>query len=277
MTPPVENECAAMDDKRKLFLNRAEIVGFYLYFLILIGERLAALILSVRSGGDYALSSGNVFNYIAYSVTAASLLFGVALFVSPAIETGRAMIRGVVFPFETRSKGLLVASAALLFGGMMHTGFTLAPVQFVAYGFLIASMIVRSVEVCLEGKDRFLAIASVVYLTLFAMAIPVCYLSFMREPLRSVFFAVEFAAVFALVPCFFLMLGDFMKTGSDSFRPGYALALFVLSGAVVFLKWKEEINFFVLIFWALTTLFYLSFGLVARKRVRSGGEKEREE
>ena len=266
-----------MNDKRILFLNRAEIVGFYLYFLILIGERLAALVLSVRSGGAYALSSGNVFNYIAYSVTAASLVFGVALFIKPAIETGKALIKGEIFSFETRSKGLLVAGAAILFGGMMHTGFTLAPVQFVAYGFLIAAMIVRAVEVCFGGKDKFLAISSVIYLTLFAMAIPVCYLSFMSLPLRAIFFAVEFAAVFALVPCFFIMLGDFMKTGSDSFRFGYPLALFILSGAVVFLKWKEEINFFVLIFWALTTAFYLSFGLIARKRIQNRDTEQAEE
>ncbi len=255
-----------MEEKKGLLLNRLQIIGYLLYFLILLGERLAALILSVRHGGVYALTSGNVFNYIAYGITAASFVAGVALCVKPSIEMGKALFGGSAFSFETRSKGLCVAGAAILFGGMMHTGFTLAGLQFVSYGFLIGAMIVKCVEDCLNGKNKFLAISSVIYLTLFAMAIPVCYISFMDLPLRISFFAFEFVAVFVLVPCFFVMLGDFLKEGSDVFRFQYPVLLFVLSGAVVALKWKEEINFFVLIFLALTEAFYLSFGLVARRK-----------
>ena len=264
-----------MEKKRELLLNGMEIAGFWLYFVILIAERLAAIVLSFNHGGAYALKAGNPFNYVAYGVTALSLAAGIALCIRPAIETGKALFGGEIFSFETRQKDLLVAGCALLFGGMMHTGFILAPLQFAAYGFLIGAMIVRSVEFSLKGKDTFLAVASAVYLTLFAMAIPVCYLSFMRLPLRAFFFAAEFVAVFALVPCFFIMLGDFMKTGSDTFRFQYPALLLLLSGAVVILKWKEEINFFVLIFLALTVLFYLTFGLVARRRLKAkAAEKE---
>ena len=90
----------------------------------------------------------------------------------------------------------------------MHTGFTVAPVQFVAYGFLIASMVVRTIECFIETKDqkeddkskakRFASVVSVIYLTLLAMAVPVSYISFQPKPMRVIFFAVEFTAVFVL-------------------------------------------------------------------------------
>ena len=41
--------------------------------------------------------------------------------------------------------------------------------------------------------------------------------------------------------------------------------MLILSGLTVALKWKEEINWFVLIFVVLTMVFYLSLGLVAKK------------
>ena len=40
--------------------------------------------------------------------------------------------------------------------------------------------------------------------------------------------------------------------------------MLVLSGLTVALKWKEEINWFVLIFVVLTSLFYLSFGVICK-------------
>ena len=42
--------------------------------------------------------------------------------------------------------------------------------------------------------------------------------------------------------------------------------MLIFSGLTVALKWKEEINWFVLIFVVLTTVFYLSFGLWLKSR-----------
>ena len=44
--------------------------------------------------------------------------------------------------------------------------------------------------------------------------------------------------------------------------------MFVLSGMAVALKWREEINAFVLIFVILTVLFYLAFGIIARLKYK---------
>ena len=46
----------------------------------------------------------------------------------------------------------------------------------------------------------------------------------------------------------------------------YDSFMLILSGSTVALKWTEEINWFVLIFVIFTTVFYLSFGLIAKKK-----------
>ncbi len=253
-----------------LVLNKLKIVGFSLYFIILFGERLAAVIYSIDYGEEYALTSGNVFNYIAYSVTAISLIAGLILFIRPLIEMCRALLSKELYPFETKNKRLIIAVTVLLFGGMMHTGLTIPGIQFTAYGFLIAAMIVRCIESILSGQGKFVSIVSVIYLTLFSMTIPVCYISFMDMPKRAIFFAVEFVAIFVLVPIFGKLLYNYMQTGKANFEIFYPTVMLLLSGAVVFLKWEEEINWFVLIFVVLTAVFYLSFGMVAKFKASKG-------
>lgn len=264
-----------MSKKTEIVLSKLILIGLIFYFIILFAERLLAVILSVKSGGEYALVSGNVFNYIAYGITAISLVAGLVLMIRvlPAIFVS--VFTSKAYDFDSNYKKIVIAAMAILFGGMMHTGFTLPPVQFVAYGFLIASMAVRTVECCLKvkagtvpgGKGRkFASIISVIYLTLLAMAVPVSYISFQDMPLRAVFFAVEFAAVFVLVPVFGILLLKFYETGVTSFSFVYPLLVLILSGLTVALKWREEINWFVLIFVVLTVVFYCSFGLVAGRR-----------
>ena len=264
-------------ERKSLLFNKLEIVGFLMYFIILFCERVLALVFSVSRGDEYSLLSGNGFNYVAYAVTAASLLAGAALAVRPFVKMYRAFVSEERFSFETESKPLAVAVAVLLFGGMMHTGFTLAGVQFAAYGFLIAAFIVRAVEKCVGGGDKFLPVVSVVYLTLFSMTIPVCYISFMAQPLQGLFFAAEGAAVAFLVPTFGYMLYLFMKDGVTSFSPVLPAVMLVLSGATVALGWTEKINWFVLIFVCLTVTVYLAFGFLARKKRKLVGEVKTEE
>ena len=297
-----------MNEKTTKTLSKLKLIGLILYFLILFVERLLAVILSFGVGGEYALISGNVFNYIAYGITAVSLVAGLILMIKVMPAMFVSVFTSKEYDFASNYKQVVIAAMAILFGGMMHTGFTIAPVQFVAYGFLIASMVVRTIECCRDvelrvasgekvgaeaevkfgveadgesgvaskvkvgveaaGKGRkFASVVSVIYLTLLAMAVPVSYISFQDMPLRVVFFAVEFTAVFVLVPVFGILLLKFYETGVTSFSPVYPLIMFVLSGLTVALKWREEINWFVLIFVVLTMLFYLSFGLVAKKRV----------
>ena len=259
-----------MAEKNRLLLNRLECIGILLYFIILFVERALALIFSVHTGDSYALISGNVFNYVAYAVAAASLVFGTALTVKPCLEMLGCLRSSRIFSFETRTLNLAVAVTVMLLGGMMHTGLTLAGAQFAAYGFLIASMIIRAVEMCLSGKGRFEAIASVIYLTLFSMTIPVCYISFMASPLRQLFFTAEFLSVFLLVPTFGYMFFRFMKDGVTSFSPILFGAMLLLSGAVIGFGWKEDANLFVLIFVGLTLVAYAGLAPVIYMHKKKG-------
>ena len=264
-----------MNEKTVKTLSKLKLIGLIMYFIILFIERLLAVILSFKVGGEYALVSGNVFNYIAYGITAVSLVAGLVLMIKVLPAMFVSVFTSKEYDFDSNYKSVVIAAMAILFGGMMHTGFTIAPVQFVAYGFLIGSMIVRTIECCLEVKTgvisggsgrKFASIVSVIYLTLLAMAVPVSYISFQDMPMRAVFFAVEFTAVFVLVPVFGILLLKFYETGVTSFSFLYPMLMLLLSGLTVTLKWKEGINWFVLIFVVLTTVFYLSFGLIARKK-----------
>lgn len=263
-----------MDNKKVRLLNKLQIIGFLMYFIVLFCERVLALVFSVNRGDEYSLLSGNAFNYVAYAVTAASLVAGVVLALRPCAWMYRSFVSEEVYSFEQNAKPLALAVAVILFGGMMHTGFTLAKVQFVAYGFLIAAFIVRAVEKCLEGGDKFVTVVSVVYLTFFSMTIPVCYISFMTQPLQGLFFAAEFLAVFLLVPAFGYMVFRFLKEGATSFSPVLPAAMLALCGLVVGLGWTEKINWFVLIFVGLTVLTYLSVGIVAFKRLKKQEQGE---
>ena len=261
-----------MNDITKKRMNVLKIAGFSLYFVLLFVERLLALILSSTHGDAYALSAGNGFNYFAYAVTALSLAAGTVLFVRLFLSLGRSIRAGQAVDFDDRAKEWSIAAAVLLFGGMMHTGFTLPGLQFAAYGFLIGAMIVKCVEVCLSAQDKFVPIVSTLYLTLFSMSIPVCYLSEMSDPSRILFFIAESGAVFTLVPAFGYLLYRQMKEGVTSFSPAFPLVMCVLSGTTIALQWREKINYFVLIFAVLTVICYLSVGLIAFRRLRKPRE-----
>ena len=253
--------------KKEMVFNRLKIVGLVMYFIVLFIERLLAVILSVNNGEYYSLKSGFVFNYITYSVTVVSLIAGTFLAIKPLAGMFKALFSKELYPFESNYKPIVIAAMALLYGGMMHTGFTIAPVQFVAYGFLIGSMVVRCVEKCNEDKNnRFSSIVSVIYLTLFSMTVPVCYIALELGVLTIPFYLAEFAATFILIPIFGIMLYKFYTTGITSFSVINPLIMLILSGAAVALKWSEEINYFVLIFVVLTILFYVSFGVIANRK-----------
>ena len=75
-----------MNKKTTVILTKLKLLGLIFYFLILFIERLLAVILSVRLGGEYALLSGNVFNYIAYGITAVSLVAGFVLMIQFCLQ-----------------------------------------------------------------------------------------------------------------------------------------------------------------------------------------------
>ena len=249
--------------------NKLKSVGLIVYFSVIFIERLLAVIFSIGHGGEYAVMTGNYFNIIAYSVTVLGLLAGSVLSAKPFFGMLGKLFSKETYPFEDNYKSIVIGAMAFLYAGMMHTGFTLAPVQFVAYGFLIAAMVVNTVEKCMGDKSKkFASIVSVIYLTLFSMTVPVCYIALKLGALTIPFYAAEFAAAFVLIPLFGRMLLKFFKEGITDFSFVNPLVMLILSGSAVALKWSEEINMFVLIFVVLTIIFYLAFGIVASKKAK---------
>jgi len=266
-----------MNKTQSIVTNKLKIIGLLIYFAVLFCERLIAIILSPthcnwntdKYRDAYTFANGNPFNYVTLAVTVISLIAGVILSIKPLIGMIGRLFSKECYPFEDNHKKIIIAAMAMLYGGMMHTSFTIAPIQFVAYGFLIASMIVRCVEKCIEDREhRFSSIVSVIYLTLFSMTVPVCYIACELGKMTIFFYIAEFAAAFVLIPLFGKMLYRFYNVGYADFSFIYPLIMFVLSGLAVILKWSEEINFFVLIFVVLTSLFYLAFGIAAGKKAK---------
>ena len=118
-------------------LSKFKLISLILYYLILFAERLLAVILSWNHGGEYALISGNVFNYIAYGITAVSLVAGLVMMIIVFPKMFASVFTAKEYDYRANNRKVVMAAMAILYSGMMHTGFTIAPVQFVAYGFLI--------------------------------------------------------------------------------------------------------------------------------------------
>jgi len=257
-------------EKRDLVFNKIMIIGFIGYVLFLVIERILALILSVNTASStLALTSGNWFAITTYTVTAISVVAGLAFLAKPIIALCKVLFkRDELFDFTNNSRWLIIGSMVLLFSGMMHTGYTLSALQFTAYGFLILSIIFRGVQSIFEGKNKFAVIVSLVFLVSFSMAIPVCYYSTQAAPLGPLFFVSEFAAVLVLIPGFGYMLEKFFKEGVHDFDICMTLAMMVLSGLTVGLKWAEEVNWFLFIFVVLTTVIYFTIGLMAKKKLK---------
>ena len=241
-------------------LNRLISIGFIGYTLILLVERILALIFSVNNGGEYALVSNNVMPTIYYAIVCLSITAGAVLLAVPMYKMVVQLFKKENYEFNW--KELLLGMMILLFSGMMHTGWTLAPLQFVAYGFLIGSMVCVTVDSCLRIKNNYNSITSVIFLTLFSMAIPVCYAS-VNEATQIPFYTFTLLAVFAEIPLFGFMLYEFFNKGEISFNYSPVIAMLTLSGSVVLLNYTSvsDFNWFVAIFVVLTVAMYLGFGL----------------
>lgn len=241
-------------------LNRLVSIGFIGYTLILLVERIVALILSVQNGGEYALVSNNVMPTIYYAIVVLSITVGAVLLAEPIFKMTVQLFKPENYEFNW--KEVILGSMILLVSGMMHTGFTLSWLQFIAYGFLIGAMICVTIDSCKRNKNNYNSIVSVIFLTLFSMAIPVAYTS-VNEATQVPFYVFTLLAVFAEIPLFGFMLYEFMNKGEIRFDYSPVIAMFALSGSVVLLNFTAVSNFnwFVAIFVVLTVACYLGFGL----------------
>ena len=219
---------------------------FFLYFLILIVERAISVILSLTNGINIY---GTRFDGYVYTM----VFLSIAGFIVYLLITCRDNIKALFVKDEKIEFGhLCIASGIILLSGMHHTEYTVAPIQFVSYGFLIIAFILKVVSS--ENKTPLMWI-SLVYLISFSMAIPVMYRSDIE--LYVLFHFFEGIAVLVLVALFTYLLLILFSDEDDLFNILPIVIAILLDGSLIVMRWEEEINYFVLIFISLSALIYI--------------------
>ena len=195
---------------QKPFVNSAISWFFLGYFLILFAERAQSLVRIGRNSFGELYKSGSA---------AVLLLFFCRGFwpslTHPEVQPDYSM--------------LTITAGVLLVSGMVHTENTVAPIQFAAYGMLIVAMVLRALQLSSGTGSRFTLWYSLIFLTVFSMAIPVMYRSEISN--ATLFHIIEAAVSLLLVICFTWML---LAAAGDA--------------VILAMRWQESVNTFVLIF-----------------------------
>ncbi|MBR6410461.1 MAG: hypothetical protein IKS35_03680 [Clostridia bacterium] len=223
------------------------------YYAVLFTERVQSLIRSLLSGQGLFRDGFHASVNVAVIL---SLVVAVMLLCGWNRDFWRSLFQPSVTPDYAM---LAITVGAILVSGMMHTDFTIAPVQFVSYGFLILGMILRTVQVAGSGHAHvFMLVFSLIYLTLFSMAIPVVYEEFSLGH-HVLFHVVESVTALLLVGGFTWMLRMvFLGQGENLLLWIPFLIMLVLDVAVLALRWTKTVNTFVLIFYGLSVLTFIA-------------------
>ena len=222
---------------------------FLLYFAILFAERLQSLIRAAAANQFFT----DTFEGIAGVIVSLSLLSAVVLLAF----FNKAFWKSLTGKAEPDYAMLTVTSGAILVSGMIHTEYTVPGIQFASYGMLIVAMILRAVQLMPESKNRFGLWYSLIYLTVFSMAIPVVYKHY-SLPNAALFHVIEYCVMLALVFSFTLMLRRLFLGRGENLLLWIPFAIMAVGDAVVlWMGWTAEVNTFVLIFAALSVVLFI--------------------
>ncbi len=265
----VENDKAVNGDKidkPTYFIH----LMFFLYFLILTGERLYSIIGTLSVAG--LLLFNNPFYAFVYEAASISIavtycfifVYCRGIFLAPTTFSAKAHN-------SIEDDKLCYAAGMLLVSGMVHTNYTVSYIQFIAYGALIVAMIIRTAVNAKAERNKPLLWLSLAYLVAFSMAIPVMYPS--EIELYKFFYFAEAGTMIALVVCFTVMLLKvFGGTATDLFSV-IPIAIAVVGDSLILgLSWHNELNTFVLIFLCVSAALFISgivFKLVNKLRGKS--------
>ena len=215
--------------------------SYLFYFLILFAERLQSL---VRSFSDPSYQVfGTPFDGYVNILTILSLVATVVLLVG-FNPTFWASLFGKA---EVDYRILTITSGVMLLSGMVHTEYTIAPVQFAAYGILIVGMVFQTVISATGSKNAFRLWYSLVYLVVFSMAIPVVYRS--QITYAPAFHLIEAVVSVALVIAFTYMLYRMFTGKGENLLLWIPIITAAIGDAVILvMRWSESVNSFLLIF-----------------------------
>ena len=131
-------------------LNPAISLLFLGYFIVLFAERSQSLV-RVCSGSVSDLYRNRFDGYV-NTLTVFSLIATVVLLIFANGNFWRSLFNASITPDYSI---LAITAGVLLLSGMVHTEYTVAPVQFVSYGLLAVAMILRTVQVSAGAENRF--------------------------------------------------------------------------------------------------------------------------
>ena len=240
-------------DKKTRILTYLINLSFFLYFIILLVERVLSVVLSIVNGVNLY---SDLFNGYTYTLVFISIIGWLVYLIFYCRDNIKALFK---FNEDLDYQNLCSASGIILLSGMVHTEYTIPVIQFISYGVLILGILFKVIINHSSSENKPLLWLSFVYLVCFSMAIPVMYRSFIE--VNTLFHVLEAFASFLLVGVFTCLLIKIFIGRDDLFVP-WAIALVVaLDVPLIVFRWEEEINYFVLIFLSLTVVLFI-IGLI---------------
>ena len=224
-------------------------LSFFLYFIILICERMLSVVLSLVNGVNLYSDGFNGYTYTA-------LFVSIGAFIIYLLIRCRDNIKALFVKKEDiHFTDLCIASGILLVSGMVHTEYTIPVIQFISYGILIIGILIKVIMNVYSGGNKVLHWLSFIYLVAFSMAIPVMYRSFIDQ--NTVFHILEAVNSLFLVVVFTYLLILVFENNDDLFIIWTVALMAALDAVLIALRWSEEINYFVLIFAGVAVLTFI--------------------
>ena len=231
---------------------------FFLYFIILIPERIISVTLSLVNNVDIFHNAFYIFVYLTI------ILSIVGWMIYLLLRCKKGMLALFNFSNDIPFKDLCIASGILLLSGMVHSEYTASITQFVSYGILIIGILLKVISNHKNSQNKLLLWLSFIYLVAFSMAIPVSYHSHIE--LHVLFHILEGFTSYLLVGLFTYLLILLFNDNDNLFILWIIIVATILDTALIILRWNEEINYFVLIFISLSLVLFIIGFIVSKKR-----------
>lgn len=244
-------------EQTKKFAYKAwKFIFLCLYFAILTTERVISLVKCCANG----LEGYELLDYYMIMLTIFAI-FGSYLF---------AVLRCTDAVKHREKNGnifseLSIAAGILLLGGMVHTDGSIPVMQFISYGMILISMAIHTAENVKKSKNADRKWLSFAYIVAYSMAIPVVYHT--NIALDYLFIPIECVVSAGMVAMFTIMLTRFYNGNGES---NFSLLPFMIAlfgdFTVLYLRWEEEINYFVLIFLCVMTALWFAGNVMCIKK-----------
>ena len=230
-----------------------------LYFLLLFGERTAAVVMGFTADEPF-WTKDDPARWYAHIVTLASLI---AAFIA-AIVNGRAFAflftRSAECGKRISMRRMALMSGLVLVGGMAHTDFTLLALQFVAYGLFFIGLAFRAAEAGTKSRPDIgvmRLVLSFAYLLCFSMAIPVVYSTSLVN-VQTAFVTLEIVTALLLVAAFTHLVEVYCRSGG-LLNFGIPVIVYTIAAdiALIVLRAPESVNVFVAVFLVITVVLWL--------------------